>query len=182
MIHRPKNNPKNGDSVVPWVQSSLRCRNHQACLVHYQDKGCICHGKVLGCTYQQYDLHAWRQGDERNLVSWRQWMLLHTRWPLCTINWQIFYFEVLKHWAYSLLIWPIHYYYLFLNLKGRKFSSTEKATLFADRWFAVQPKEFLLNLLKKLKQIYKCVGAQERICMVNTFFQSCSLLSMTERE
>jgi hypothetical protein len=37
-------------------------------------------------------------------------------------------------------------YYLFPNLKkhlkGRKFLSTEEATLAVERWFAAQPKEF----------------------------------------
>jgi hypothetical protein len=40
-------------------------------------------------------------------------------------------------------------YYLFPslkgNLKGRKFSSTEEATIAADEWFAAQPKEFFLD-------------------------------------
>jgi hypothetical protein len=41
---------------------------------------------------------------------------------------------------------------------GRKFSSTEGATLAADGWFAALPKEFSLNGLKKLEQYsYKCV-------------------------
>jgi hypothetical protein len=46
-------------------------------------------------------------------------------------------------------------YNLFPNLKkhvkGRKFSSTEEATSAADRWSAPQPKEFLLEGLKKLE-------------------------------
>jgi hypothetical protein len=41
-------------------------------------------------------------------------------------------------------------YHLFPNLKkhlkGRKFSSIEKATLAADRWFAAQPKELRGNM------------------------------------
>jgi ABC-type branched-subunit amino acid transport system ATPase component len=43
--------------------------------------------------------------------------------------------------------------YLFPNLKkhikGGKFSSIEEATLAVDRWFAAQPKEFVLDGLKK---------------------------------
>jgi hypothetical protein len=49
-------------------------------------------------------------------------------------------------------------YYLFSNLKGRKFSSIEEATSAADGWFAAQPKEFFLVGLKKLEQqSHKCV-------------------------
>jgi hypothetical protein len=46
-------------------------------------------------------------------------------------------------------------YYLFpdfkIHLKGRKFSSTEEATLAVDGWFAVQLKEFFMDGLKKLE-------------------------------
>jgi hypothetical protein len=42
-------------------------------------------------------------------------------------------------------------YYLFPNLKkhleGRKFSSTEEATLAADEWFAAQSTEFFLDVI-----------------------------------
>jgi hypothetical protein len=42
--------------------------------------------------------------------------------------------------------------------KRRKFSSIEEATLAAGRWFAAQPKEFFLDVLKKLEQrSHKCV-------------------------
>jgi hypothetical protein len=42
--------------------------------------------------------------------------------------------------------------------KGRKFSSTEEATLAADWWFAAQPKEIFLVGLKKFEQrSHKCV-------------------------
>jgi histone-lysine N-methyltransferase SETMAR len=65
------------------------------------------------------------------------------------------HFEVLKHMAYSPDLAPSDYH-LFPNLKkhlkGRKFLNTEEATLAADGWFAVQPKEFFLNGLKKLEQ------------------------------
>jgi hypothetical protein len=65
--------------------------------------------------------------------------------------------EVVKHLAYSPDLAPSEYY-LFTNLKGRKFSSTEEATLAADGWFAAQPKEFFLDGLKKLEQrSHKCV-------------------------
>jgi hypothetical protein len=43
-------------------------------------------------------------------------------------------------------------YYLFPNLKRRKSSSSEEATLTVDRWFATQPKEFFLDGLKKIEQ------------------------------
>jgi histone-lysine N-methyltransferase SETMAR len=42
-----------------------------------------------------------------------------------------FHFEVLKHLAYSPDLAPSDYY-LFPNLKGRKFFSTEEATLAAN--------------------------------------------------
>jgi histone-lysine N-methyltransferase SETMAR len=53
-------------------------------------------------------------------------------------------------------------YYLFPNLKkqlkGRKSSSINEATLAADGWFAAQQKEFFLEGLKKLEQrSHKCV-------------------------
>jgi hypothetical protein len=47
--------------------------------------------------------------------------------------------EVLKHPAFSPDLAHLDYY-LFPNLKGRKFLSTEEATLAAHRWFAAQPK------------------------------------------
>jgi histone-lysine N-methyltransferase SETMAR len=62
-----------------------------------------------------------------------------------------FHFEVLKHPAYSPNLAPSNYY-LFPNLKRRKFSATEEATSAADGWFAAQPKEFFLDGLKKLEQ------------------------------
>jgi hypothetical protein len=59
---------------------------------------------------------------------------------------------MLKHLAYSPDLAPSDYC-LFSNLKkhlkGRKFPSTEEATLAADEWFAAQPKEFFLDGLKK---------------------------------
>jgi hypothetical protein len=65
------------------------------------------------------------------------------------------HFEVLKLPAYSHDL-ALSDYYLFPNLKkhlkGRKFSSTEEATLVADGWCAAQPKEFFLGGLKKLEQ------------------------------
>jgi histone-lysine N-methyltransferase SETMAR len=58
------------------------------------------------------------------------------------------HFEVLKHPAYSPDLAPSDYY-LFPNinkhLKGRKFSSTEEATLAVDWWFTAQPKECFLD-------------------------------------
>jgi hypothetical protein len=39
-----------------------------------------------------------------------------------------------------------------LKKKERKFPSAEVATLAAGGWFAVQPKEFFLDGLKKLEQ------------------------------
>jgi histone-lysine N-methyltransferase SETMAR len=70
------------------------------------------------------------------------------------------HFEILKHPTYSPDLAPSDYY-LFPNLKkhldGRKFSSIEEA-LAADGWFAVQPKEFFLDALKKIEQrSHKCV-------------------------
>jgi hypothetical protein len=65
------------------------------------------------------------------------------------------HFEVLKHPACSPDLASSDYC-LFPNLKkhlkGQKFSSIEEATLAADGWFATQPKEFLLDRLKKLEQ------------------------------
>jgi hypothetical protein len=67
------------------------------------------------------------------------------------------HFAVLEHPAYSPNLAPSDYY-LFPNLKGRKFSSTEEVTLLADGWFAAQPKEFFLDGLKKSEQrSHKCV-------------------------
>jgi histone-lysine N-methyltransferase SETMAR len=69
--------------------------------------------------------------------------------------------EVLKHPVYSPDL-ALSDYYLFPNLKGRKFSSTEKAKLAVDRWFAAQPKEFFLDGLKKSEQgSHKCVELRE---------------------
>jgi hypothetical protein len=64
-------------------------------------------------------------------------------------------------------------YYLFPNLKkhlkGRKFPSIEEATLGADGWFAAQPKEFFMDVLKKLeRRSHKCVELRGEY--VNTFF------------
>jgi histone-lysine N-methyltransferase SETMAR len=63
--------------------------------------------------------------------------------------------EVLKTPAFSPYLAPSDYY-IFPNLKkhlkGRKFSSTEEATLAASGWSAAQPKEFFLGGLKKLEQ------------------------------
>jgi hypothetical protein len=56
--------------------------------------------------------------------------------------------KVVKHLAYIPDLAPSDDY-LIPNLKGRKFSSTEEATLAADGWFAAQPKEFFLAGLKK---------------------------------
>jgi hypothetical protein len=61
------------------------------------------------------------------------------------------HFEILKHAAYSPDLDPSDYY-LFPNLKGIKFLSTEETTSAADGWFAEQPKEFSLDGLKKLEQ------------------------------
>jgi hypothetical protein len=70
------------------------------------------------------------------------------------------HFEILKHLAYSPDLASSDYY-LFPNLKGRKFSSTEEATFAADGWFAAQPKEFSLDGLKKLAQrSHKCVESR----------------------
>jgi hypothetical protein len=71
------------------------------------------------------------------------------------------HFEVLKYPAYSSDLAPSDCW-LFLNLtkhlKGRKFSSSEKDTLAADGWFAVQPKELLLDGIKKSEQqSHKCM-------------------------
>jgi histone-lysine N-methyltransferase SETMAR len=71
------------------------------------------------------------------------------------------HFEALKHGAYSPDLAPLDYC-LFPNLKellkGRKISSTEEATLAANGCFAAQPKEFLLDRLKKLEQrSHKCM-------------------------
>jgi hypothetical protein len=58
------------------------------------------------------------------------------------------HFEVLKHLAYSPDLAPSDHY-LFPNLKKRlkrrKFSSTEEATLAADKRFTAQPKEIVFN-------------------------------------
>jgi histone-lysine N-methyltransferase SETMAR len=75
---------------------------------------------------------------------------------LASVSWDkdgiLLHFEVLKHPAYSPDLAPSNYY-LFPNLKkhlkGRKFSSTEEATIAADGWFAAQPNEFFLDRLKK---------------------------------
>jgi hypothetical protein len=69
--------------------------------------------------------------------------------------------EVLKHLAYSPDL-AFSDYSLFPNLKkhlkGRKFSSIEEVILAVDGWFAAQPKEFLLDRLKRLEQrSHKCV-------------------------
>jgi hypothetical protein len=65
------------------------------------------------------------------------------------------HFEVLKHLAYSPDLVPSDYY-LFPNLKkhlrGRKFLSSEVATLAADRWFSTKTYIFSLGGLKKLEQ------------------------------
>jgi hypothetical protein len=56
-----------------------------------------------------------------------------------------FQLEVLKNPAYSPDLAPSDYHLLpnlKKQLKGRKFSSTEEATLAADGWVAAQPKEF----------------------------------------
>jgi hypothetical protein len=60
------------------------------------------------------------------------------------------HFEVLKHPAYSSDLAPSDYC-LFPNLKGRKFWSTEEATLAADRWFAAQPKRIFRGWLKEVR-------------------------------
>jgi histone-lysine N-methyltransferase SETMAR len=64
------------------------------------------------------------------------------------------HFSVLKHSAYSPDLAPSNYYpfpNLKKQLKGRKFSSTEKSTLAVDGWSAAQPKEFVLDGLKKFE-------------------------------
>jgi hypothetical protein len=80
-------------------------------------------------------------------------MLLLTRQPLCTRNWQ-------KHPAYSPDFAALDYC-LFPSFKKhskrRKFLSIEEATLAADGWFVAQPKEFFLDGLKKLQQSHKGV-------------------------
>jgi hypothetical protein len=52
------------------------------------------------------------------------------------------HFQVLKHLAYSPDLAPSDYYF-FPNLKGRKFSSIEEATLPTDEWFAAVKRSFL---------------------------------------
>jgi hypothetical protein len=80
-------------------------------------------------------------------------MLLITRRPLHTRNWDYLHFEVLEHPACSPGLAPSDYC-LSPNpkkhLKGRKFLNIEGVTLAADGWFAAQPIEFFLNGLKKL--------------------------------
>jgi hypothetical protein len=56
--------------------------------------------------------------------------------------------DLLKHPTYSHDLVPLDYY-LFPNLKGRKFSSTEEAALAADGLFVAQQTQFVLNGLKK---------------------------------
>jgi hypothetical protein len=80
-----------------------------------------------------------RQAFERNFVSSRQcWSSQGGHYAPEIADLQ---FEVLKHPASSPDL-ALSDYYLFPNLKGRKLSSIEEATLAADRWFAAQPKDF----------------------------------------
>jgi hypothetical protein len=65
------------------------------------------------------------------------------------------HFEVLKHQTYSPDLVLSDYLFfpnLKTHLKGRKFSSIEEATLAVDGWFAAQPKEFVMDVLKTLEQ------------------------------
>jgi superoxide dismutase len=75
--------------------------------------------------------------------------------------------QVLTHSAYSPDLAPSDYcFFLILkkHLKGRKILSTELVTLIVDRWFAAQPKEFLLDGLKKLEQpSHNCVELRGNI-------------------
>jgi hypothetical protein len=61
------------------------------------------------------------------------------------------HFEVLKRPAYSPDLAPLEIY-LFPNLKGRKFSSIEEATLAVEGLFRAERKEFFLDRTKKLEQ------------------------------
>jgi histone-lysine N-methyltransferase SETMAR len=76
------------------------------------------------------------------------------------------HFEILKHPAYSPDLAPSDYY-LFPNLKerlkGRKFSSTEEATLAADGRFVTKPKEFSLDRLKNLSRVLIARGCREQV-------------------
>jgi hypothetical protein len=53
----------------------------------------------------------------------------------------------------------------------------DKSLAFSVFLFAAQPREFVLDGLKKLgQQSHKCVELRGGICRVNTFFQSHGLL------
>jgi hypothetical protein len=68
---------------------------------------------------------------------------------------------------------------LMKHLKGRKCSTTEKATLAADGWFAAQTKQFFLDGLKELGQRRHNVELREEYIRVNTCLQShCLLFSL----
>jgi hypothetical protein len=107
-------------------------------------KGCNHHGRVLFALLDKL---------KQQLVSKRQSKLLKEI--------SFLHFEVLKHSASSPDLAPSDHY-LFPNLrkhlKGRKFSTTEEATLAVDGWFAAQPKKFFLDGLDELEQrSRKCV-------------------------
>jgi transposase len=195
MIQRPKNNPRNGDTVVPHPRTkksktqksssellaSVFWDRDGILLVDYLEKDATITAKycvaLLNKLKQQ--LVSKRRGKLPKEILFLQdntspHKAAITRQKLADIH-----FEVLKHPACSPDLVPSDCY-LFPNLKkhlkGRKFWSTEEATLAADGWFAAQPKEFFLDELKKLEQRSHKYVELGGICRVNTFFLSRNLL------
>jgi histone-lysine N-methyltransferase SETMAR len=167
MIQKPKKNPRNGDAVVPRstskeVQDTEDIKEgvgicdlgqgwNFACRL--PGKGCNHYGKVLHCTSRQTEAAtvSKRRGKLSKGILFLQDNAAPHKVAITHQKFADLHFEVLKHPAYSPDLAPLDYY-LFPNLKGRKFSSNEEATLAPDGWFGAQPKEFFLYRLKKLEQ------------------------------
>jgi hypothetical protein len=134
MIQRPKNNPWNGDTVVPGPTSKelqdtevikqgvgiclLRQRWNSDCRL--PGKGCNHNGKVLRCISQQTEaatgLQTSRPAFERNLVSRQCCSSQGGQYYIHTRNWQML---TLKFWNTqpTPLIWPLRTTTSFLTSK-----------------------------------------------------------------
>jgi hypothetical protein len=191
MIQRPKPNPRNEYTVVLCVQRSSRHKSSRCWHLLGQGWNFVCILPGKGCNYHNEVLQYVALLDKLNqpLVSKHQGKLskqiLFLQDTAAPPKAAIIYqkvadlnFLVLNHQAYSPDLAP-SYYYIFPNLKKhirrRKFSCTEQATLAVEGWFAVQPKEFFLDVKTTKTYMWEVLMGDMH---VNTSFQSSSLFSL----
>jgi hypothetical protein len=121
-------------------------------LVVYLEKSAIITSKVLRCISWQTEAAAGLQTSWQALkgILFLQDIAAPHKAAITHQKCADLHFEVMKHLVFSPDFDPLDYY-LFPNLKKhlkwKTFWNISEATFAVDRWFAIEPKEFFLDML-----------------------------------